>query len=119
MQCHVYNRFSTYPEEQICVGLIYFVDDKCFMLLSDKKMRLAKKINDALAGKHLYPFFKSSITNLHKSIKNKYVTLGEIMHLSVHQNGVIKVDKPTAMLTSGRDVHEMMKVLFDKYVEKI
>ena len=103
----IYYRFNTYPEELICVGMIMIDEENHKIKFSDSKMKIAKKI---LTNKHVFTMFSNSMKQLSKSDN---INLEAIKKLSIYQNGIIKVDKPSLIQTSLDSFEE----LFNKRVE--
>ncbi len=104
---YIYFRFNTYPEECICVGLIMFDNIESKIKISDVKMKIARKI---LPNKNIFKMFNHSIKQL---ITNQQLTFNDVERLSIYQNGIIKIDKPSKITASIDTFDE----LFDKRLE--
>jgi hypothetical protein len=75
--------------------------------ISDVKMKIARKI---LPNKNIFKMFNHSIKQL---ITNQQFTFNDVERLSIYQNGIIKIDKPSKIAASIDTFDE----LFDNRLE--
>ena len=106
----IYFRYNTHPDECVCVGMI-LIDPagNCKAKLSDSKMKLARKI---LPNKNIFKMFKMSVTQL---VDYDKLTVDYVDRLHRYQNGLIKIDKPSAIAITSLDDFD---ILFEKSIEE-
>ena len=105
-------RFNSFPEDCISVGMI-FIDDETneFKIkVSEIKMKIAKKIKIS-ASPYVFKMFNNSIRNLCKADS---LTLDKLDYLHRHQNGIIKIDKPSSSSCKMED----FDIMFEKRLEE-
>ena len=108
-------RVNTYPEECIAVGLIFINTEtgELKIKVSDLKMKIASKI---LPNKNVFKLFKHYV----KAYLNAEWTVDTLDHSSRHQNGLIKLSKPSNIMTT-MDKFDLMfyKRLEENFIKNI
>ena len=105
-------KLSTLTGYYITVAQIFIKNDDASIMISEKKMKLLKKI----IPKHLYKFFKYYLDSY--KANEKKLTYQKIDRDHRYFNGMFKVHKPSGMtLDSIEDVDIWMNKLFLKYVD--